>query len=52
MAKVWIIKCRKCGSFEVRRNPLDSAIISCRDCGVIFYLGGQIIYDPKSEVKK
>ena len=47
---VWIIKCRKCGSFEVIRYY--DVIISCLDCGCVFVLGKQMIYDPKMEVKQ
>lgn len=46
---VWIIKCRKCGSFEVIRYY--DVIISCLDCGCVFILGKAIIYDPEMEVK-
>ena len=45
---IWIIKCRKCGSFEVLRY---GEIISCLDCGCVFVLGKAIIYDPKMEAK-
>ena len=47
---VWIIKCRKCGSFEVIRHY--GVFISCLDCGCVFVLGKEIIYDPEMEVKK
>ena len=47
---VWIIKCRKCGSFEVIRHY--GVIVSCLDCGCVFVLGKAMIYDPKMEVKK
>lgn len=46
---VWIIKCRKCGSFDVIRHY--GQIISCLDCGCVFVLGKVTIYDPKMEVK-
>jgi len=46
---VWIIKCRKCGSFEVIRYY--DVIISCLDCGCVFVLGKEMIYDPEMEVK-
>ena len=45
---VWIIKCRKCGSFEVIRY---GEVISCLDCGCVFVLGKAMIYDPEMEVK-
>ena len=47
---VWIIKCRKCGSFEVIRYY--DVIISCLDCGCVFVLGKAMIYDPEMEVKR
>ena len=45
---VWIIKCRKCGSYEVLRS---GEVIFCLDCGCVFVLGKAMIYDPKMEVK-
>ena len=46
---IWIIKCRKCGSFEVLRYY--DVVISCLDCGCVFVLGKAMIYDPEMEVK-